>query len=169
MIVRRSASQLPYSPPHSIIPHCSPPRRLQKQTRFVNSRQILGIFFTELFGLQKCFWEFAFFLFPQLRVLYPNILQNPPSIPDWGFPLFPLVGDCVGKLFWPFHTWYFSHLDIFSDILYILCTQQIKKIIHCNWRFCILPQWLYCKVVLILPLLTYHIRSKNCCKCISHQ
>ena len=56
---------------------------------------------------KNIFENFAFFLFPQLRVLYPNILQNPPSIPDWGFPLSPLVGDCGGKLFWPFHTWYF--------------------------------------------------------------
>ena len=73
---------------------------------------------------KNIFENFAFFLFPQLRVLYPNILQNPPSIPDWGFPLSPLVGDCVGKLFWPFHTWYFH---TFSDILYNFVFNKSRK------------------------------------------
>ena len=167
--MRRSASQLPYSPPIQLSlivrPHadCKNKQGSWIVVKFWESFSLDCLFCKNIFE------NFAFFLFPQLRVLYPNILQNPPSIPDWGFPLFPLVGDCVGKLFWPFHTWYFSHLDIFSDILYVLCIQQIKKSINCNWQSCILSQWLYCKVVLILPLLTYHIRSKNCCKCVSHQ
>ena len=154
MMVRRSGRQLPYSPPIqlSLIVR---PTRLQKPNKWTYNNCPL-----KLCSPSKTLSE---------EVLYPNILQNPPSIPDWGFPLFPLVGDCVGKLFWPFHTWYFSHLVIFSGIRYVLCIQQIKKIIHCNWQSCILPQWLYCKVVLILPLLTYHIRSKNCCQCISHK
>ena len=128
--------------------------------------------FWESFSLDCLFCSFLLLricLFSQVASVVSKYFAESPFHPWLRVPPLPPRRWLCRKVVLTFPYLIFSHLVIFFWHSLHTLYSTIKKIIHCNWRFCILPQWLYCKVVLILPLLTYHIRSKNCCKCISHQ